>query len=226
VTLEFYQQLHKTEFDRREALSGRSNGIMAGLTTLGGAVGLLLVGHKSQSEYANALFWIFLVLSVIAMASSAFYLIASYSLPPLEDIGGPTGWRTFMQQLVSKYAAEKGTSNSSAQAEFEEALIDRYTSATDSNIKSNTLRGNRLVKSNFAMLGAFVLVVLTAVVYYYSKQGQPDAIDAEKVSEMLANGQGLICVPTRADHKPVDEPKPTSPEAPKNRPVPGPPAPP
>jgi hypothetical protein len=195
LKLDFYRDLHKLEFDRREAMTNRSSAVVAGLTTLGGLIGFLVVGFKPPGGVPDYLFWSLLIAAGIAVITAAAFLIASYTAPPLLDVDRPTVWRQYLVDLTEEYKLAAG-SFPSAEAEFEDHLMSTLAAATDKNIATNTIRGYRLVKSNLAMLAAFVLVVFAAVIYYYANAVQRPSTDIQKVMQMLATQYSLVCIPT------------------------------
>lgn len=75
---EFYRDLHKQEFDRREALSSRGNGILAGLTTLAGALAFLAVGFKGTAPVLQLIFWALLGAAGLSVLIAGGLLLASY----------------------------------------------------------------------------------------------------------------------------------------------------
>lgn len=217
MTYEFYRDLHKQEFDRREALSSRGNGILAGLTTLAGAMAFLAVGFKGTGSVLPPAFWALLGAAGVAVLVSGVFLFASYSAAPLNDIGGPLQWRTYLRELTQEYSAKKGKF-ASAEAEYEDGLIGAYSQCTEYNISINTTRGTRLVRSNLAMLMAFSLVLAAGVLYYYAASQQNETSEITKVMQLLSD-HGLVCAPLGSAVNDATAPKPRPVPNPRPRPV-------
>jgi hypothetical protein len=220
VNLDFYRDLHKQEFARSDSLATRSNAIVAGLTTLGGVIGFLVVGFKASGRLPDYIFWSLTIAAGLAVSVAVAFLIAFYAVKPLRDLEKPSAWRQYLAELTAEYKAAQGKFTS-AEAEFEYYVIATYAEATDQNIAINTARGYHLIKSNFAMIAAFVLVVSASLSYYYANSINPRVIDVQEVAHMLSNRESLVCVPTGHVVEAAT--------APGTRPVPGfppPPAPP
>ena len=212
MNYEFYRDLHKQEFDRREALSSRGNGILAGLTTLAGAIAFLAVGFKGSGLIVPPAFWALLGAAGVAVVVSGVFLFVSYSAAPLNDIGGPLQWRNYLSELTQEYAIKKGKF-ASAEAEYEDGLIGAYSLCTEHNIPINTTRGTRLVRSNRSMLIAFTLVLGAGISYYYAASQQDETSEVKRVMQTIAD-HGFLCAPLA--------PALNAATAPKPRPVPNP----
>ena len=217
---EFYRDLHKQEFDRREALSSRGSGILAGLTTLAGALAFLAVGYKGTGPVLQPVFWALLGAAAVAVLIAGVYLLASYAAAPLIDIGAPSEWTKYLSELTREYSAAKGKF-ASAQDEYEDGLIAAYCECAEYNIPINTVRGTRLVRSNFVMLSAFALVVAAGVAYYYAASQENESLEVNKVIQLLSD-HGFICAPVAPAIKAATRPKPRPVPAPLPHPSPRP----
>jgi hypothetical protein len=204
MNYEFYRDIHQQEFERGNALSGRASAILAGLTTVAGALAFLAVGFKGAGCF-RVMFWMLAVAAGIAVAVSAWFLLASYKTSPLEDLEKPSAWRRYEKELTAEYRSGPGAFASAAE-EYEDGLIATYIEATERNIDVNTLRGFRLTRSNVAMLAAFALVLLAGLDYYYEASMQPPTLDLKKVIEMLSMSQPLEA--TKPGTRPVPNPSP------------------
>lgn len=223
MAYEFYRDLHKQEFDRREALSSRGNGILAGLTTLAGALAFLAVGFRETGSILQPAFWVLFGAAGVAVLVAGGYLLGSYLVASLNDIGAPSEWLAYRRELVQEYAAGVGKL-CSADEEYEDGLIATYSECAEHNIAVNTTRGNRLVRSNLAMLIGFALVLAAGAAYYYAASQPDETLEAKKVAQLLSD-HGFVCAPlapamhaaTRPKPRPVPSPAPTP--APKRSPV-------
>lgn len=214
---EFYRDLHKQEFDRRESLSSRGSGILAGLTTLSGAMAFLAVGFKGTSWTLQLTFWILFAVAGVCVLLSGGYLLGSYLVAQLEDIGAPSEWLKYLSELTQEYTAGVGKF-CTAEEEYEDGLIAAYSECADNNIESNTKRGVRLVRSNFAMLAAFAAVLAAGAAYYYAALRSNETLEVGKVVQLLSD-HGFVCAPlapvinaaTRPKPRPVPAPFPPPP---------------
>lgn len=213
--LQFMQDLHSKEFTTKESLAQRASTIIAGITTLAGALAFVAVNARWSGHLADAVFWLLTIASAAVLMTAAFYLIWSYRVPALKDIARPKEWLSYWQDL-QKQAAEGQLA--SAETEFNDYLLNQYAEIGDGNIQANFDRGTRLVNSNNALLVAFVLVVLAALMFYVSNYIIPASARTApggEVTTMITQKGALVCVP--AEKIPGADQK-----GPKPRPVPNP----
>ena len=225
MNLEFYRSLHQIEFERKDRLSTRFDALVTVFTTLCGLLGFLVLNFKSQpGNEVSIWFWVLIIAAGAALTVTAGFLIASSTVPHLEDIQRPSAWRTYRQTLDEKYKNGKGTA-ASADEEFNDALIGKYIEATDANIDSNTRRGYRIRDASIGLLVAFGMLVATFSTYY-SASVLPASEPASEVTKMLATNNALICAPMEkfgASEVPGNRKVPARPPEPD---LPAPPAPP
>jgi hypothetical protein len=220
MDLKFMQDLHNREFATRDALAQRVTTIIAGITTLGGVAAFVVVNFKPARELITGVFWLLTLASGAALAAAAIYLIWSYRVPPLNDIAKPKQWLDYWNGLNKEVAEGKLTS---AEAAFTDYLLNQYAEIGDGNIDANFKRGSRLVKSNNFLLVSFILVVLTAIIYYYNNYLVQDENLWKGVRQMLIDKEAVVCFPAAQipDMNAGETPKPP----PRPVPIPGPPAP-
>jgi len=206
MDLEFYRGLHQTEFERENRLATRFDAIVTIFTTLSGLLGFLILNFKAQQGgLVSQGFWVLVGLAGVALAVTVGFLIAASALPHLQDIDKPSEWRKYRKELDAKYAAGNGTA-ASAQAEFDDFLVDIYVQATDANIARNTTRGYRLQRATYGLLAAFGLLVATFSTYYST--ATPAAEPATEVTKMLATKNAFICTIAPPGTRPVPSPEP------------------
>lgn len=209
MDLDFYRETHEKEFRRKDTLAQRASTIIATLTTLCGALGFVVVNHKPTDGQGELVFWPLAGASAIALGTCAFFLVKSYLVPPLNDIAKPTEWLKYWQELLVKYKNKQG-GFASAEEEFADHLIQLYADVADGNIEANDTRGSRLVISNYALLSAFALLVVTLLAFYYGNYVFP----TKGVDQMFTTKDALLCIPaSRVIEQNVD---------PGKRPVPDP----
>lgn len=224
MDLKFIQDLHNKEFERKESLAQRASMIIAGLTTLGGVLAFLAVNFKSEGRLVDFLFWLLAAASVAAFLWSAFYLIWSYRVPPLNDIARPKEWLSYWRNLQKE--AEEGKLPS-AEARFTEYLLNQYATIGDGNIDTNFKRGTRLLNSNNRLLASFVLIVLTSLTFYVGNYIIPVSAHTvrEGANNMITFKDAFVCVPApqilnaggeKKDPQPRPVPMPQPPPGPRN----------
>lgn len=195
MNLDFYREIHEKEFRRKDTLAQRANTIITLMTTLVGVFVFLAVDFKPTEEHLiNILFGLLAGTSMIVLGISAYYLVKSYRVLPLNDIAKPNEWVKYWKELLVKYKNNKGKF-SSADEEFTDHIIDLYATVAGENIEINDKRGTRLVNSNNALLFSFVLLVMTSLTYYYNNYFLQDDMIAIGGDQMLTAKDAMFCVP-------------------------------
>jgi len=194
MNLDFYRNIHEKEFRRKDTLAQRANTIITIMTTLVGGLAFLLVNFKSVEYLTNVLFGLLSGTSMIVLGISAYYLVKSYRVPPLNDIAKPIEWINYWNELLGKYKNNKGKF-ASADEEFTDHLIHLYADVTGENIDANFKRGTRLVKSNNALLFAFALLVVSSLTYYYNNYFLQNDLIAKGGDQVFTDKDAMICVP-------------------------------
>lgn len=215
MNIQFMQDLHNKEFTMRESLAQRASAIIAGLTTLGGLLAFTAINYKSV-EYSliNVMFWLLTTASGITLLFAAYFLVWSYRVPPLNDIGKPKEWLSYWNHLQKQ--VEEGEFVS-AEAKFTDYLLNQYAEVGEGNIAANFSRGARLVKSNNFLLSSFALVVLTSLIFYFSNYVlSPAKTPLKEANKMFTYENSLFCIPAKSVLQPNDG------DGPKPRPVPTP----
>ena len=215
MNLDFYREIHEKEFRRKDSLAQRASVIITGLTTLGGFLAFVIVNYKQSGNAISVFFQFLAAVSLIALGTSAYYLIRSYYVPTLNDIAKPIEWINYWKELLVKYKNSQGTF-ASADEEFSDYLINLYATIAGENIDANDKRGERLVRSNFALLSAFALVVLTSLVFYYGNNLSREEAKMKGVDQMFTAKDALVCIPaawiaesdTKPGKRPVPDPAP------------------
>lgn len=167
MDLAFFKELHDKEFSRKDRLAQRATTIITAMTTIGGLLAFVVVNYKRSGGLFDVAFGVLSVLSFAAFLRSVIFLVWSYRVPALNQIPSSKDWLIFWEELTKKYKEGTGAF-ASADAEFTDYLIRLYAEVSELNIDSNDKRGARLVKSNNALLASFVLLVLTALCFYYN----------------------------------------------------------
>ncbi|WP_152561215.1 hypothetical protein [Halomonas salina] len=221
MDVKFMQELHNKEFALKESLAQRASTIIAGLTTLGGLLAFVAINYEAIEILSiNVMFWLLAIASSITLLSAIYYLIWSYRVPPLNDIGKPKEWLSYWNCLQKK--AKEGELVS-AEEKFTDYLLNQYAEVGEGNIATNTNRGERLVTSNNFLLTSFALVVLTSLVFYFSNY----VFSTEKASSMegkkvFAYENSLVCIPAisllEANNRGGPKPRPVPNPGPSPRP--------
>lgn len=194
MDLKFMQDLHNKEFETKEKLAQRASTIIAGITTLGGVLGFVAMNSTGGDLPMERLLWLVVALSGGALIVASWHLITSYRVPALNDIATPREWLEYWNDL--RRQADAGDIES-AESEFNSYLISQYAELGDGNIRANFQRGTRLVSSNNYVLASFVLVVLTALVFYFNNYvvASPQGEVLKGTVTMHDPQNTLICVP-------------------------------
>ena len=215
MDLKFMQDLHNREFATKESLAQRASTIIAGITTLGGLLAFVVVNFRSVGHSIDVGFWLLIAASGIALSVTAFYLIWSYRVPPLNEIARPKEWLSYWNDLKTQVKAGKVAS---AETEFTEYLLSQYADIADRNIDANFKRGTRLVNSNNFLLASFFFIVTSSLAFYYNNYILRDEIRPKGGNQMFSGKDTLVCIPAAQvlDAGCGDGPNPR----PKPRPVP------
>ena len=163
------------------------------MTTLSGVLGFVAVNYKPVSNYLDIWFWSITSAAILSLVISGYFLVNSYRVPHLNDIAKPSEWVSYWDEIMKKYKEGDGDF-ASAQDELTDHLIHLYSEIADENIDVNDRKGTRLVYSNYSLLAAFVLLVLTSLTYYFNNHLIQGGSTNKGEAIMLSNKNAFICI--------------------------------
>ena len=158
------KDLYLFELERRQQLEDATNTLITGMALVGGLLGFLLQAPEVKTLALRDPFFAAVALAFIAFVYALSQLIAFYRVAEYFAIPTAKALQTDYRQLEDYFTRypDLGT----AEAEFADYLIERYSEATEINAVTNFARGTYLSRGVRALAIA-VLFGLTATSVHY-----------------------------------------------------------
>lgn len=134
---------------------------------ISGALGYYLSNLSDTIQWASVLLYFFIIISVIFLIRTIYYLIKAYHkyeyryIPHMEDV------KKYYQKIVDQY---KEDYPDEIEPEFENYVINTYSRCSTWNSVNNDQKSGYLHKANENLIWALIFTLITAVPYFFDNK--------------------------------------------------------
>lgn len=212
---ELYQQHYFHEMERRDQIN---NSLVIPLGVISVVSGAFLVVAKeidAPFDYSEKFQLVFLVLTALALISSATFLVRAYWGYGYAHMPRPGELRKYREGLLNHYSGSGKSFDEAVKIVDEETLQyveSQYAANAETNAENNDKKSANLFIANGLTIASVVLLVISAIPYVLNSIRQPNEVQKLEIinlQELKMSDQNKQ--PTQNQQPPAPPPKPNPP---------------
>jgi hypothetical protein len=205
MDIELFRKQYDFELDQRNTIAASTNLPILGLTIIGSALSLIIVGYKYSITFQSIAFTSLVSLCALLMLWTMYYIVRSLIGYTYEKIPASKIMLEHFNELKI-WQSNNGGDDAKATKDFNDYIQSRLSEAADNNSVNNIKRGSFIHGATITVAFAFIFLVLSSPFYVYQKTIKNNPVYQVKIIQTNPNIVKENIMTTSNDNKPTDTP--------------------